>query len=91
MVVFYLYTLFNINYSDELISSKNFTFISNYSLFFIQFFYVSGLCTILFIIYKLYFVLNKKADFIVNEYQETKERGKKLKNIFKSVISRNIA
>ena len=35
--------------------------------------------------------MNKKDDFIISEYQETKERSKKLKNIFKSVISRNIA
>ena len=91
IIVFYLYTLFNINYNDSLISSKNFTFISNYDTFFIQFFYISGFCIILFIIYNLYYVLNKKDDFIISEYQETKERSKKLKNIFKSVISRNIA
>lgn len=91
IIVFYLYTLFNINYNDSLIISKNFTFISNYDVFFIQFFYVSGICIILFIIYILYFVLNKKDDFIISEYQETKERSKKLKDIFKSVISRNIA
>ena len=90
-LVFYIYTLFNINYNDSLISSKNFTFISNYDIFFIQFFYISGFCILLFIIYILYFVLNKKDDFIISEYQETKERTKKLKNIFSSVISRNIA
>ena len=91
IIVFYLYTLFNINYNNSLISSKNFTFISNYSVSFIQIFYISGLCIILFIIFELYFVLNKKKDFIIDGYQESKERSKQLKNIFKSVISRNIA
>ena len=91
IIVFYLYTLLNINYNDSQIISKTFTFISNYNNSYIELFYVIGLCIILFIVYKLYFILNKKADFIVSEYQEPKEKSQKLKNIFKSVVSRNIA
>ena len=91
IIIFYIYTLFNINYNNSKISSKDFTFISNYNISYINFFYISGFFIILFILYKLYYVINKKADFIVSEYQENKERSKRLKNIFNSVISRNIA
>ena len=91
IIVFYLYTLLNINYNESQIISKAFTFISNYSNSFIEFFYIIGFFIILFIVYKLYFVLNKKDDFIMSEYQEPKEKSKRLKNLFKSVVSRNIA
>ena len=91
IIVFYLYTLLNINYNDSKIISKNFSFISNYNPSYIKFFYLCGLFIILFILYKLYFVINKKRDFIINEYQETKEKSLHLKNIFSSLISRNVA
>ena len=92
VIVFYIYTLLNIEYNDSKISSKKFTFISNYSNSYIRFFYLLGLSIILFIIYQLYYVLNKKPDFIVSEYQETKEEKRMhLKNFFGSVKSRNIA
>ena len=91
IIIFYIYTLLNIHYNDSQLLSKKFTFISNYSISFLDIFYSLGFFIILFILYKLYFVLNKKADFIVSEYQETIERSKRLKNIFNSVFSRNIA
>ena len=91
VIVFYIYTLLNIEYNDSKITSKNFTFISNYNASYIAFFYLCGLFIILFILYKLYYVINKKADFIISEYQETKERSIHLKNIFGSLISRNVA
>ena len=92
VIVFYIYTLLNIEYNDSKISSKKFTFISNYTISYIRFFYLLGLSIILFIIYQLYYVLNKKPDFIVSEYQETKEEKRMhLKNFFGSVKSRNIA
>ena len=90
-VVFYLYTLFNIHYNDSQLLSKSFTFISNYTISFLEFFYICGLFMIIYIIIKLYYVLSKKEDFIVNEYQENEERSEKIKNIFNSVISRNIS
>ena len=91
IIIFYIYTLLNIHFNDSQLLSKKFTFISNYTISFLDIFYSFGFFTILFILYKLYFILNKKADFIVSEYQETKERSKRLKNIFSSVVSRNIA
>ena len=91
-VVFYLYTLFNIHYNDSQLLSKSFTFISNYTISFLEFFYICGLFMIIYIMIKLYYVLSKKEDFIsVNEYQENEERNEKIKNIFNSVISRNIS
>ena len=92
VIAFYLYTLFNIHYNDSELLSKAFSFISNYNNSFLDFFYISGLFIIIYIIIKLYYVLNKKEDFIsVNEYQENEERNEKIKNIFNSVISRNIS
>ena len=91
VIVFYIYTLLNIEYNDSKISSKQFTFISNYNTSYIDFFYLFGFLIILFILYKLYFILNKKDDFIISEYQETEEESLRLKNIFASWISRNIA
>ena len=91
-IILYIYTLFNIQYNDSQLLSKSFTFISNYSTSFIDFFYICGIFIILYIIIKLYYVINKKEDFIsVHEYQENEERNKKIKNIFNSVIARNIS
>lgn len=92
MVVFYLYTLFNIHYNESQLLSKSFSFISNYNISFLDFFYISGLVIIIYISIKLYYVINKKEDFItVNEYQENEERNEKIKNLFNSVIARNIS
>ena len=91
-VAFYLYTLFNIHYNDSQLLSKNFSFISNYKISFLKFFYICGFFMILYISIKLYYVISKKEDFIsVNEYQDNEERNEKIKNIFNSVISRNIS
>ena len=92
VIVFYLYTLFNIHYNDSQLLSKAFSFISNYNNSFLDFFYISGLFIIIYISIKLYYILNKKEDFLsVNEYQENEERNEKIKNIFNSVILRNIS
>ena len=91
LIIFYLYTLFNIQYNDSQLLSKSFTFISNYNVSFLEIFYIWGFFMICYIIIKLYYVINKKEDFIsVNEYQENEERNEKIKNIFNSVIARNI-
>ena len=91
LIIFYLYTLFNIQYNDSQVLTKSFTFISNYNVSFLEIFYIWGFFMICYIIIKLYYVLNKKEDFIsVNEYQENEERNEKIKNIFNSVIARNI-
>jgi len=92
LVIFYLYTLFNIQYNDSQVLTKSFTFISNYSASFLEIFYIWGFFMICYIIIKLYYVINKKEDFVsVNEYQENEERNEKIKNIFNSVIARNIS
>ena len=92
MVIFYLYTLFNIHYNESQLLSKSFSFISNYNISFLDFFYISGLIIIIYISIKLYYVINKKEDFItVNEYQESEEKNIKIKNLFNSVIARNIS
>ena len=92
LIIFYIYTLLNIHYNNSQLLSKSFSFISNYNISFLEFFYISGLFIIIYISIKLYYVISKKEDFIsVNEYQENEERNKKIKNIFNSVISRNIS
>ena len=91
-MIFYICTLFNINYNDSQILSKSFTFISNYNISFIDFFYICGFFIIVYILIKLFYIINKKEDFIIiHEYQENEERNQKLKNIFNSVIARNIS
>ena len=92
LIILYIYTLFNIHYNDSQLLSKSFTFISNYNTSFLDFFYICGFFVIIYIIIKLYYVINKKEDFIyVHEYRENEERNKKIKNIFNSVIARNIS
>ena len=92
MIIFYIYTLLNIHYNDSQLLSKKFTFISNYNISFLDCFYICGLFIIIYIIIKLYYVINKKEDFVsVHEYQENEERNEKIKYIFNSVISRNIS
>ena len=91
-LIFYIFVLLNIHYNNNRIMSKNFYLITNYKDSFIDFFYVCGLLMIIYIIIKLYYVLNKKEDFIsINEYQENQERKEKVKNIFNLVIKINIS
>ena len=91
-LIFYIYTLLNIQYNKSQILSKNFFLISNYDKSFIDFFYIIGLIIIIYIIIKFYYVLSKKEDFIsVNEYKENQERNEKIKYIFNLVITRNIS
>ena len=91
-LIFYIFILLNINYNKSQIMSKDFFLISNYTKSFIDIFYISGFLMIIYIVIKLYYVLNKKEDFIsVNEYQENQERNEKIKNIFNLVIGRNIS
>ena len=90
-LIFYIYILLNINYNDSQIISKNFSLINNYNKSFIDIFYIFGIIMIIYIIIKLYYILNKKEDFIsINEYKESKE-NKKIKNIFSLVINTNIS
>ena len=90
MIIFYIYTLLNINFNDSRISSKSFSFISNYNDSFIEVFYIFGFCIIIYILYQLYYVINKKPDFIVMEYQEPEELAEEKKKYFKSLVTRNI-
>ena len=91
-MIFYIFILLNIHYNDNEITSKNFYLISNYKKPLIDIFYICGLLMIIYIIVKLYYVLNKKEDFTsINEYQENQERGEKIKNIFNSIIKMNIS
>ena len=91
-LIFYIYILLNISYNNNQIMSKNFSLISNYNKSFIDVFYIGGLLMISFILVKLYYVLNKKEDFIsVNEYQENKENDEKIKNVFNLVRTRNLS
>ena len=91
-LIFYIYILLNIRYIDLQILSKNFSLINNYNESFIDIFYICGLIIIIYIIIKIYYILNKKEDFMsVNEYQENQERNEKIKNIFNLLITRNIS
>ena len=78
IIIFYIITLLNIKYNDSKLTSKKFSFVSNYSHSFIKIFYISGLIIIVFIIIKLYYILKKKEDFIlVKEYNKSDESKKK--------------
>ena len=91
-LIFYIYTLLNIQYNDSQILLKTFGLIHNYKKSFIELFYICGMCMILYIIFKLYYIINKKEDFIsVNEYQENQEKKEKIKNIFNSVVIINLS
>ena len=91
-LIFYIYILLNIQYNDSPIMSKNFSLISNYKKSFIDIFYIFGILMIIYIIIKIYYILNKKEDFIsVNEYQEEQERKEQIKNLFNSVVIRNVS
>ena len=90
-IIFYIYILINIDYNDSQIISKNFSLMNNYNKSFIDIFNIFGLIIIIYIIIKLYYVLNKKEDFIsISEYKESQE-NKKIKNIFTLVVTTNIS
>ena len=47
---------------------------------------------ILYIIKKLYYILNKKENFIsVNDYQDNKEKNEKIRKVFNSVLTINLS
>ena len=91
-IVLYILTLINIEFDDSKILSKTFLLINNYKKSFIDFFYIFGLLMIIYIIIKLYYILNKRHDFLsINEYQENKEKIEKIKKIFNSVLTINLS
>ena len=91
-IVLYIYTLINLQYNDSLILSKTFYLINNYNNSFIGYFYFCGLLMIIYIIIKLYYILQKKKEIIsINEYQENKEKNDKIIKILNSVLTINLS
>ena len=91
-LIFYIFTLINIQYHNTEILSKNFGLISNYKKSFIEFFYICGLMMIIYILIKLYYILNKKEDFLsVNESQDNKEKNEKIRKVFNSILTINLS
>ena len=61
LFIFYIVTLFSIKFKEREIGSPNFSFIENYGLHYVILFYLIGLFIIIYIIYRLYFIIVKKS------------------------------
>ena len=89
LIIFYLYTLLNIHYNESHLLSKSFSFMSNYNNSYIEVFYAIGIIIILFILYGLYYIINKNEEFTtLNEYTVDEER--KIRTLL-LVIPQNIS
>ena len=59
LFIFYICTLFSIKFKEKQLNSESFSFIENYGINYVILFYLIGLFLIIYIIYRLYFIIIK--------------------------------
>ena len=88
LFLFYVFTMFSIKFKEKQLKSKYFSFIENYRVHYIIFFYLIGLFMITYIISRLYFIIIKKSQSF--SLTTPDERTLIIKNLFQSLIFRHI-
>ena len=88
LFIFYVFTMFSIKFKEKQLKSKYFSFIENYRVNYVIFFYLIGLFVITYIIIRLYFILIKKAQSF--SISTPDERTLIIKKLFQSLIFRHI-
>ena len=88
LFIFYIVTLFSIKFKEREIGSPNFSFIENYGLHYVILFYLIGLFIIIYIIYRLYFIIVKKSQTFSLTSQD--ERRLIITKLFQSLVARHI-
>ena len=88
LFIFYVFTMFSIKFKEKQLKSKYFSFIENYRVHYVIFFYLIGLFIITYIIIRLYFIIIKKTQSF--SISTPDERTLILKKLFQSLIFRHI-
>ena len=88
LFIFYIVTLFSIQFQEKQLISPNFSFIDNYGVHYIILFYLIGLFAIIYIIYRLYFIMIKKSQTF--SLTSTNERTLIIRKLFQSLVARHI-
>ena len=88
LFVFYIVTLFSIKFQEKQLISPEFSFIDNYGVHYIILFYLIGLFMIIYIIYRLYFIMVKKSQTF--SLTSTNERTLIIRKLFQSLVARHI-
>ena len=89
-IVLFILTLFNIHFNENPLSSKKFSFISNYNYKFLSIFFVIGLIIIIYISTRLYYISIKRQYLLTVNDLEENERESKIKDIFFYVVVRYV-
>ena len=88
LFIFYICTMFCIRFKEKKLKSKYFSFIENYRVNYIIFFYLLGLFIITYIISRLYYIIKKKSQSF--SLTAPNERLLIIKNLFQSLVFRHI-
>ena len=88
LFIFYVFTMFSIKFKEKQLKSKNFSFIENYHVNYIIFFYILGLFIIIYIISRLYYIIIIKSQSF--SLTTPDERTLIIKKLFQSLIFRHI-
>ena len=88
LFIFYIFTMFSIKFKEKQLKSKNFSFIENYHVNYIIFFYILGLFIIIYIISRLYYIIIIKSHSF--SLTTPDERTLIIKKLFQSLIFRHI-
>ena len=88
LFILYIVTLFSIKFQEKQITSPDFSFIDNYGIHYIILFYLIGLFMIIYIIYRLYFIIIKKTQTF--SLTSPDEYTLIIKKLFQSLVARHI-
>ena len=88
LFIFYIVTLFSIKFTQKEITSKDFSFMDNYGVHYIILFYLIGLFMIIYVIYRLYFIIVKKSQTF--SLTSPNERTLIIRKLFQSLVARHI-
>ena len=86
LFIFYICTLFSIKFKEKQLNSESFSFIENYGINYVILFYLIGLFLIIYIIYRLYFIIIKKSQ----TFSLTSPNEIITKKLFQSLVTRHI-
>ena len=88
LFIFYVFTMFSIKFKEKKLQSKNFSFIENYRVNYVIFFYLLGLFIIIYIISRAYYIIIIKSKLYTLTTPD--ERTLIIKKLFQSLIFRHL-
>jgi len=88
LFIFYVFTMFSIKFKEKKLQSKYFSFIENYRVNYVIFFYLLGLFIIAYIISRAYYIIIIKSKLYTLTTPD--ERTLIIKKLFQSLIFRHL-